>query len=513
MDPLIRNRQQAVEAVEAYSPAEQQFNQRRKTIGLFVAPLLFLLVLALPIASLTPQAHRLAAILVLVVALWVSEALPLAVSALLGPLLAIVLRVAPAPKALSSFADPIIFLFIGSFIIAEAMYVHGLDRRIAFTALSSKLIGRSAGRLLLVFGGVSVVLSMWISNTATAAMMFPIGLSIVSHLSTQPIATHPQFRRFSTTLMLITAFGASIGGMATPIGTPPNLIGVGMLRELVGAPISFFRWMVIGLPISMALYAVLATGFWLVAARGLELPEGTAALVRRELDRLGRVSRGQRNVMFAFCTTVLLWVFPGLLALAGLRESAIGKAYEASMPEAAAALTGAILLFVLPVDWRQRRFTMSWAEAVRIDWGTVLLFGGGLALGSMAFSTGLAASVGQAVTAWVPSHHPLPFTILFTCFAAGLSELTSNTASASMVVPIAIAVSRAAGISPIEPALGATLGASVCFMLPISTPPNAIAYSSGHVPIGTMIRYGVGLSVVACVVIITVVSLIAPLLF
>ena len=287
MDPLIRNRQQAVEAVETYSPAEQQFNQRRKTIGLFVAPLLFLLVLALPIESLTPQAHRLAAILVLVVALWVSEALPLPVSALLGPLLAIVLRVAPAPKALASFADPIIFLFIGSFILAEAMYVHGLDRRIAFTALSSRLIGRSAGRLLLVFGGVSVVLSMWISNTATAAMMFPIGLSIVSHLSTQPIAAHPRFRRFSTTLMLITAFGASIGGMATPIGTPPNLIGVGMLRELVGAPISFFRWMVIGLPISMALYAVLAAGFWLVGARGLELPEGTAALVRRELDRLG----------------------------------------------------------------------------------------------------------------------------------------------------------------------------------------------------------------------------------
>jgi sodium-dependent dicarboxylate transporter 2/3/5 len=463
--------------------------------------------------SLTPQAHRLAAIIALVVALWVSEALPLPVSALLGPLLAIVLRVAPAQKALASFADPIIFLFIGSFIIAEAMYAHSLDRRIAFTALSSRLIGRSAGRLLLVFGAVSVVLSMWISNTATAAMMFPIGLSIVSHLSTQPIGAHPRFRRFATTLMLITAFGASIGGMATPIGTPPNLIGVGMLRELVGAPISFFRWMVIGLPVSITLYAVLATGFWLVGARGLRLPEGTADLVRRELDGLGRVSRGQRNVMFAFFTTVLLWVFPGLLALAGLRESPLGKAYEASMPEAAAALTGAMILFVLPVDWRQRRFTMSWAEAVRIDWGTIFLFGGGLALGSMAFSTGLAASVGHSVTGWVPSHHPLPFTILFTCFAAGLSEMTSNTASASMVVPIAIAVSRAAGLDPIEPALGATLGASVCFMLPVSTPPNAIAYSSGHVPIGTMIRYGVGMSAVSCLVIITAVSLLAPLLF
>jgi sodium-dependent dicarboxylate transporter 2/3/5 len=335
----------------------------------------------------------------------------------------------------------------------------------------------------------------------------------VSQLSTQPIASHPRFRRFATTLMLITAFGASIGGMATPIGTPPNLIGVGMLRELVGAPISFFRWMMLGLPITLTLYAVLATGFWFAGARGLRLPEGTAELVRRELDRLGRVSRGQRNVMFAFAVTVLLWVFPGLLAVVGLRETSIGTAYEASMPEAAAALTGAILLFLLPVDWRRRRFTMSWAEAVRIDWGTIFLFGGGLALGSMAFSTGLAASIGQTVTGWVPTHHPLPFTILFTCFAAGLSEMTSNTASASMVVPIAIAVSRAAGVSALEPALGATLGASICFMLPVSTPPNAIAYSSGHVPIGTMIRYGVGLSLAACVIVITAVSLLGPLVF
>jgi solute carrier family 13 (sodium-dependent dicarboxylate transporter), member 2/3/5 len=512
MDPLMRNRQQAVEAVETYSPAEQQFNKRRKTLGMLLAPALFALVLALPTTTMTPEAHRLAAILVLVVALWVSEALPLAVSALLGPLLAIVLRVAPASKALAAFADPIIFLFIGSFILAEAMYVHGLDRRIAFTALSSRLIGVSAGRLLVVFGGVSVVLSMWISNTATAAMLFPIGLSIVTQLSSQPIAAHPRFRRFATTMMLVTAFGASIGGMATPIGTPPNLIGVGMLRDLAGIHVSFFRWMMLGVPISISLYVVLATGFWVAGARGLQLPEGTNDLVRRELDRLGRLSRGERNVITAFLITVFLWVFPGILAVAGLRESAFGKAYEASMPEAAAALTGAILLFVLPVDWRARRFTMAWSEAVRIEWGTILLFGGGLALGSMAFSTGLAASIGNTVSGWMPSHRVLPFTVLFTCMAAGLSELTSNTASASMIVPIAIAVSRAAGINPLEPAIGATLGASVCFMLPISTPPNAIAYSSGHVPIGSMIRYGVGLSVAACAVIVTMVSLLGSFL-
>ena len=513
MDPVIRNRQEAVDAVETYSPAEQQFNLRRKTVGLLVAPLLFLIVLALPMASLTPQAHRLAAIIVLVVVLWITEGIPLAVTALVGPLLAILLQVASAPKALSSFADPIIFLFIGSFILAESMYVHGLDRRIAYTALSSRLIGRSAARLLVTFGAVSVVISMWISNTATAAMMFPIGMSIVTHLSRQGMGQAPQFRRFATTMMLITAFGASLGGMATPIGTPPNLIGIGMVRELLGVQISFFRWMALGLPLAIGLYALLAIGFWLVGARGLRLPDATAKLVRRELSQLGPMSRGERNVMAAFFTTVLLWTLPGLLALVGQRESWFARTYQASMPEAAAALTGAILLFVLPVDWRQRRFTMSWAEAVRIDWGTVLLFGGGLTMGSLAFSTGLAEAMGRSVATWMPSHSPLAFTALFTGFAIVLSEMTSNTASASMVVPVAIAVCEAAGVRALEPALGATLGASVGFMLPISTPPNAIAYSSGHVPISAMMKHGVALDVVSFVVIVIVVSIMGPLLF
>ena len=513
MDPLIRNRHQAVEAVEAYSPAEQQFNQRRKTIGMVAGPALFVALLAMPMGTLAPPAHRLAAIIVLMVVFWVSEALPLAVTALLGPLLAIVLQVAPAQKALAPFADPIIFLFIGSFIIAEAMYVHGLDRRIAFTALSSPLIGRSAGRLLVVFGGLSVVLSMWISNTATAAMMFPIGLSIITHLSTQSVGRMPQFRRFATTIMLISAFGASIGGMATPIGTPPNLIGVGMLRDFMGTQLSFFRWMILGVPLSLGLYALLAIGFWLIGARGIQLPEDTTALVRRQLALLGRVSVGERNVILAFGFTVFLWTLPGVLAIAGQSDSWFARRYALSMPESAAALSGAILLFLLPVDWSQRRFTVSWEDALRIDWGTVLLFGGGLAIGSLAFSTGLAEAMGKTVYGWVPSHSSLALTLLFTCFAAMLSELTSNTASASMIVPVAIAVSQAAGIRPIEPALGATLGASVCFMLPISTPPNAIAYSSGHVPIGTMMKYGVLLSIVSVAAIVTLVSILGPLLF
>jgi sodium-dependent dicarboxylate transporter 2/3/5 len=513
MDPLIRNRHQAVEAVEAYSPAEQQFNQRRKTIGMVVGPALFVVLLAMPMGTLAPPAHRLAAIIVLMVVFWVSEALPLAVTALLGPLLAIVLQVAPAQKALASFADPIIFLFIGSFILAESMYVHGLDRRIAFSALSSRFVGRSAGRLLVVFGAVSLVISMWISNTATAAMMFPIGMSIVTHLSTQSVAATPQFRRFATTMMLITAFGASLGGLATPIGTPPNLIGLGMLRQLIGVQISFFQWMTLGLPLAVVLYTALALGFWFVGARGLKLSEDTSDLVRRQLTLLGRLSRGERNVMVAFFVTVALWILPGVLAIFGLRDTWLARTYESSMPESAAALAGAVLLFLLPVDWRQRRFTMSWEEAVRIDWGTVLLFGGGLAMGSLAFSTGLAEAMGSSVASMVPLHTPLAFTAVFTGLAVLLSEMTSNTASASMIVPVAIAVSQAAGVNPLEPALGATLGASVGFMLPISTPPNAIAYSSGHVPITSMMKYGVALDVVSFAVIVGMVSILVPLLF
>ena len=183
------------------------------------------------------------------------------------------------------------------------------------------------------------------------------------------------------------------------------------------------------------------------------------------------------------------------------------------MPEAAAALTGAILLFVIPVEWKTRSFTMSWESAVRIDWGTVFLFGGGLSMGSMAFTTGLAEAMGRGLTSWLPTHSVFAFTALFTGFAVVLTEVTSNTAAASMIVPVAIAVCQSAGVSPIEPAIGATLGASAAFILPISTPPNAIAYSSGHVPITAMMKYGIALDVVCFVVIVAVVSILGPVLF
>jgi solute carrier family 13 (sodium-dependent dicarboxylate transporter), member 2/3/5 len=502
---------EAVGTVETFSPAEELFNRRRRTAGLFLAPTVFLIILFAPF-DLPLLAHRMAAIMGLVVTLWITEALPLAITAILGPCLAVVFGIATGRAALAPFADPIIFLFIGGFMLAQAMFVHGVDRRIAYGALAMPGVGSSAFRILLVYGAVCTALSMWISNTATTAMMFPIGLSIIAHLS-RTTANKAQVRKYALAMMLITSFGPSIGGMGTPVGTPPNLIGIGMLEKIVGQQVSFFAWMALGVPVVVMLFLYLIAQFYFSSVRGFEVADGSTDLVQRELERLGKHTAGQRNVLIAFAVTILLWIAPGVLAIAGADQSGFARAYAAHMPEGIAAMFGACLLFVMPVNWHERRFTLTWDEAVKIDWGITLLYGGGLALGEMAFSTGLAQAIGEGVTRWLPSQSTFALTMLFTAAAIVVSEAASNTASANMIVPIAIAVSQAAGVRPIEPVLGATLGASMGFMMPVSTAPNAIVYSSGYVPIGQMMRHGVGLDLVAFVVIVTTVMILGPILF
>ena len=507
----MRRLHEAIGAVETYSPAEERFNRRRRTAGLFLAPAALFLVWMLPMRGLSEEGHHLAAVMAAVVVLWVSEALPMAVTALLGPALAVVFQVATARRALASFADPIIFLFIGSFILAEAMFVHGLDRRIAFTTLSSRLVGASAMRMLIAYGGVATLISMWISNTATTAMLFPIGLSIVSHVGLRGTAPPDALRRFAISMMLVTSFAASVGGMATPVGTPPNLIGMGFIARLGGHPVSFLAWSSLGVPLVLVLTALLLGWFAWWGARGLRIDAEGLALVRAERTQLGPWTRGQRNVIVAFAVTVFLWVAPGLAAIVGLDGSRAMQAFATSVPESIAAIAGAVLLFVLPIDWRQRRFTLTWDQAASIDWGIILLYGGGLALGDLAFETGLASWLGSGLTSILPVHTELALTIAFTGAAIVLSEATSNAASANMIVPVAIAVALAAGIDPLRPALAATLGASMGFMMPISTAPNAIVYSSGYVPIGAMMRHGLLLDVAAFVVIVAVVTLLGPL--
>jgi solute carrier family 13 (sodium-dependent dicarboxylate transporter), member 2/3/5 len=491
------------EDTAGYTAAEARFERRRQTVGLLLAPLCFAAMMLAPFPGLSAPAHRTAAVLVPMIVLWMTEGLPLPVTALLGPTALVLLGVGTVQTVFAAFADPIIFLFIGSFILAEGMAVHRLDRRLAFAALGSTWVGSSGIRLTIAYASVCCLISMWFSNSATTAMMYPLGLAVVNELG-KGREGDPALRRYGTIIMLVTSFAACLGGMGTPVGTPPNLIGMGLLRE-AGIDISFVGWMTLGVPIMVISMAFVIVWLLIPQSRGIALTQATARAVAAELQRLGPMTPGERNVLVAFALTVSMWIVPGLCDLFLGSAHVVTRGLGRMLPESIAALVGATLLFVLPIDWRARRFTLTWHEASRIDWGIILLFGGGLSMGKMADSTGLAAAMGHWVAGAFPDAGSVGLTLVFTALALVMSETASNTASANVIVPTAIAVARAAGVSPLEPALGATLGASLGFMLPISTPPNAVIYSTGRVPITAMIRYGIVLDIVGYFIVVGVV--------
>lgn len=495
---------------------EERFERWRQRAGLMVAPIVFLVLWSVPLAGLAPSAHRLLAVFGLVVTLWLTEAIPLAVTALLGPTLCVVCGIGTDKEMFKSFGHPIIFLFLGSFLLAEAMLHHGLNRRIAFRILGLRWVGRSPARILWAFGSIAGFLSMWISNTTAAAMMLPIGVAILSEMARRQSEREGREVRFTdlkygTGLMLAAAFAASIGGMATPVGTPPNLIALGFIEKSQGLKITFFQWMAFGVPLAVVMLGFL--GFYLNRACPAEpgLFEGSAAWIQAERAKLGPLSRGERNVLAAFGVTVFLWLLPGVVAVTAGVNAPLFKALERHLPEAGAALLGATLLFVLPVDFRRGEFTIGWAQARQIDWGTILLFGGGLALGEAMFSTGLARWIGEGLAHALHAQTALGLTALFALIAVLLTETTSNTATANMVVPVAIAVAQAAQVNPVPPALAACLGASLAFMLPVSTPPNAIVFGTGCVPLLKMVKHGIVLDLVGIAAIILAVHWLLPL--
>jgi sodium-dependent dicarboxylate transporter 2/3/5 len=493
------------EAKERLSDAELRFEKRRRTIGLVVGPLAFLALMIVPPAGLAPGAARLTAVLAWVLTWWITEAVPIPITALLGPGLAVACGVGGAGEMFAPFGDPIIFLFLGSFVIAEAMFATGLDRRMAYGILSMRWVGSSATRILLAVMAITAGLSMWLSNTATTAMMYPIGMSILvamSRLLERARGEKVDFTRlrYGTALMLVTAYAASIGGIGTPVGTPPNLIALGQLEALAHIRIPFFQWMLVAVPVMFVMVLVLVGYMRWALPPEVTVISGSREHIVAERAALGRLTVGERNVLVAFSLTVTLWVLPGLLTLIAGPGSALVKTIQASLPEGVVALFGAGLLFVLPVNWKERRFTMSWSQAVRIDWGTLLLFGGGISLGAAMFRTGLAASVGHGLVNLTGARSLAALTYLFAFVSVVLTETTSNTAAATMVCPLAIAAAQAAGVSVIPPTVATALGASMAFMLPVSTPPNAIVYGSGCVPITAMLRHGVLLDLASCVI-------------
>ena len=485
--------------------AEIRFDEVRRKVGLVAGPLVFLLVLAWPFGSLTPEGHRLAAIMGLVIVFWITEALPLPVTALLGPALAVVLQVAPVGDVFRPFASPTIFLFIGSFILAQALFVHRVNERVAFGVLSLRIIGGRPSRILIAYGLLAAFLSAWMSNTATTAMLVPIGLSLIRFMESE--ADIP--KKYGTVLMLMTTYCCSRGGMATPVGTPPNLIAIGMIDEQLDVRIGFVQWMLFSVPIMLVLMAVVCVYLSWVGRTGVREIPGIEQIIAERKRALGPWKRGELNAVIAFCVTVTLWVGPGLLALVLGTDHPVARSVLASVPESVAALAGVVLLFLLP-NSETEHSTITWRQAAQIDWGTILLFGGGLALGALAGSTGLAAVVGEGIIRRVDVTDVIALTFAAAVFTVVLSETMSNTAATAIAIPIVISIAMAAGVNPLIPSVAAALAASVADMLPVSTPPNAIVYASGRVTITEMIKYGVLMDVIAVTLVPVLVLWIAP---
>ena len=480
----------------------------RQRIGLVAGPVLFLLMLSLPAPpDMEPAAWRVAAMGVLMATWWVTEALPLAATALLPIALLPLLAVTGGQQVTSSYGHPLIFLFVGGFFIAKAMEKANLHERIALHVI--RRVGTNASRIVLGFMVATGFLSMWISNTATAMMMLPIGIAVVKQAadavkSPSGDGGEPAVPfRFGTGLMLGIAYAASIGGIATIIGTPPNAVLVAMMDSLYGLRISFASWMAFGLPLSI----VMMLAAWLYLVRFAFRPEieelpGGRDLIRQHLAALGPMSPAERRVLVVFVLVALSWILRGFIDLEAL----------ALVTDTTIAIAGAIALFVIPADLRRGAFLLDWQHAVRIPWGVVILFGGGLALAGAFRETGLDQWIGArlAVLEGAPL---LLIVVAVATVVIFLTEITSNTATATVFVPIMGGFAIAMGVHPFGPAIAAALAASCAFMLPVATPPNAVVYGSGHVAAAEMARAGVWLNLLGIVLITALVYAWLPLVW
>ena len=460
------------------------------------------------------------AVLALMVIWWVSEAVPLPATALLPAALFPILQITGVhggrpvdfslQAVLANYAHPVIYLFLGGFLLAGAMQKWKLDRRITLWLLTRGRIADDTRWVLLGIMSVTAFLSMWISNTATAAMMLPMGLGILSLM-----ALRPGESRFGTAMMLGIAWSASIGGMGTIIGTPPNGIALGILDSTLGGEpgyvrITFLDWMKFGIPLVVVFLPVA----WLVLLV-LNPPEvrhisGGRARMQSERSKLGPLSAGERRAVTIFLCAVVAWVtnpFWGLLFPEGLANQL------AWVDEYTIGLGAGLLGFVVPVKLREPEFVLEWQDTRFVDWGTLILFGGGIALSDAMFKTGLASLIAHSFVSSLGSPSTLVMMIAVVFLIDFLTEVTSNTAVTSMMVPIFISVALTTGEDPVALALTVALAASLAFMLPVATPPNALVYSTGYVSIRQMVRSGFVLDILGWIVVVGVLTVVAGWIF
>lgn len=469
-------------------------------IGLLSGLAAFLAMLAMdPPAAMPEAAWKVAALAVLMSTWWVWEAIPIAATALMPVALLPILGVADVGQATAPYANPLVFLFLGGFCLAVAMERWDLHRRLALLVLS--LVGTRQDRVIGGFMVATAAMSMWVSNTATATMMLPIAVTVCATLRNEKDGFSS--RPFTIAMLLAIAYGANVGGMATLIGTPPNALFAGYMREAHGVEIGFGQWMLVGLPFSILLLGLA----WLVLTRWSfpvrhEQAAGADTAIRAQLTALGSMTRGEKLVLAVFITTAAAWIFRPLL------ESLTGLA----LSDAAIAVLAAIALFSIPVRPTERIFILDWSHTAKIPWGVLILVGGGLSLGSAVGSSGLSAWLAGAL-------EPLtvfPAWVVVAAVASvviGISHIASNTATAATFLPLAGSFALTAGMDPSVLAAPVALAASCAFMMPVATPPNAIVFATGEMTVADMVRAGFWTNVISLALLVVFSVVLLPLVF
>jgi solute carrier family 13 (sodium-dependent dicarboxylate transporter), member 2/3/5 len=460
----------------------------RQLVGLILGPFLFLLVLMLPTPEgLSPEGVRVGAVALLMACFWMAETVPIPVTATLPIFLFPLLKVMPTAAVTRSYGEEILFLFMGGFLIAIAMQRWQLHRRLALNVIH--VVGSSQARLVLGFMLATSLLSMWISNSATAVMMLPVAIAVIEQTRKQqglPELTEGEDYPFGTALMLAIAYSASIGGVATLVGTPPNAIFIGILNTLYGIEIGFLDWMKLGVPVSVAMLFLcwlLLTRVLFKLDRGNGQGTGAHDIIRAELDKLGRISSEERRVALVFACVASAWILRGLF-----KPEFLGSTADSSI-----AMTGAFMLFILPRGAGKPGRLLDWQTAAGIPWDIIVLMGGGFALAEGFASSGL--------TEWLANQlgimHGFPtllLILLVVLFVTFLTEMTSNAATATLFIPVMGALAVSMDLHPLTLMVPTAVAASMAFMLPVATPPNAIVFGSRMVTIQQMARTGIWLN-------------------